>query len=91
MKVARDGSRKTQIMYEVGLSFAQLTEYLSFLVEFGLVETLERDEKLVYKTTAKGKRYVRGYDEIKRLLQKNSKRGITAPSSPPFSFSERSA
>ena len=41
LEVARDGALKTKIMYEANLSFAQLNEYLSFLLEIGL-ERLKR-------------------------------------------------
>jgi predicted transcriptional regulator len=33
-----DGATKTSIMYKAFLSYAQLKEYLSFMVEKGLVE-----------------------------------------------------
>lgn len=68
LKTARDGVHKTQIMYAASLSTAQLTEYLSFLIRMGLLETSEKNERLIYKTTAKGKRYVKGYEEMKDLL-----------------------
>jgi predicted transcriptional regulator len=90
LKAARGGIQKTQIMYEEGLSFAQLTAYLPFLVELGLLEAFERNEKIIYKTTAKGKRFVKGFEGIKRLFRKNAEHTVIN-SSPPFSFPERSA
>ena len=75
LKVARVGVHKTQIMYEAGLSFVQLTEHLSFLVRMGLLEASMENERLIYKTTAKGRRYVKQYEEIKDLLQKNTDYG----------------
>ena len=69
---ARDGVNKTQIMYVAGLSFAQLTEYLSFLVTLGLLEVSKRSERLIYKTTSKGKLYVKAHEEIKHLLRERS-------------------
>jgi predicted transcriptional regulator len=90
LKAARVGIQKTQIMYHAGLSFAVLTEYLSFLVRLGLLEACKKNEKLIYKTTPKGRRYVKRYEEIKRLLQKNTEHGVT-DFSPPSSFPKRSA
>ena len=72
LKAARDSVNKTQIMYEAGLSFAQLTEYLSFLVRYGLLEASEKNGRLTYKTMAKGKLYVKAYEEIKHLLRKST-------------------
>lgn len=90
LKAARVGVQKTQIMYEAGLSFAQLTEYLSFLVRLGLLEASKKNERLIYKTTAKGKLYVKEYEEIKHLLRKSTEHGIT-DLGPPSSFPKRSA
>jgi predicted transcriptional regulator len=72
LEAARDGVNKTQIMYVAGLSFAQLTEYLSFLVRMGLLEASKGSERLIYKTTVKGKLYVKAYEEIKHLLHERS-------------------
>jgi predicted transcriptional regulator len=77
-------------MYEAGLSFAQLTEYLSFLIRLGLLEASKENERLIYKTTAKGKRYVKEYEKIKQLLRKSTEHNIT-DLSPPFSFPRRLA
>jgi len=71
LKASRKGVPKTEIMYKAGLSFAQLTEYLSLLVRLELVEALTTNGKLIYKTTAKGTRYLKSYGEIRRLLQES--------------------
>ena len=68
--VARDGALKTQIMYKANLSFAQLNEYLSLLLELGLLKTKKMGQKTVYKTTRKGSKYLKGYEEIKGFLTK---------------------
>ena len=71
LKATRVGASKTQIMLAVGLSSAQLIEYLSFLVSHGLLETSKNTERLIYRTTAKGKRYLKTYSEIGDILRKN--------------------
>lgn len=75
LKVAKVGVPKTQIMYRASLSFAQLSLYLSLLVKLKLLEAVKRDEKMIYKTTSKGVKYLESYHEIRRLLRKTS----TAP------------
>jgi predicted transcriptional regulator len=71
--VARDGALKTQIMYKANLSFAQLREYLSLLLELGLLKIEKTDQKTIYKTTRKGIEYLKSYDEIRGLLEKEEK------------------
>jgi len=76
LKVATDGALKTQIMYRASLSFAQLSLYLSLLVKLRLLEAVKRDEKIIYKTTSKGVKYLESYEEIRRLLRKEGKNSI---------------
>jgi len=71
--VTRDGALKTQIMYKANLSFAQLKEYLSLLLDLGLLQTRKRGQKTIYKTTRKGIEYLKSYDEIRTLLGKEEK------------------
>jgi predicted transcriptional regulator len=71
-------------MYKAGLSFAQLSGYLSFLVRLELVEVATRNGRLIYKTTTRGMRYLKSYEEIKRLLRESTKQDITSLSSPLF-------
>lgn len=85
LRVARNGTLKTQIMYRASLSFAQLTAYLSLLVKSGLLEAIEKNEKVIYKTTAKGIRYLKSYEEIKHILRESTEQSVTNPS-PPVSF-----
>ncbi|OLC82652.1 MAG: hypothetical protein AUJ08_06230 [Thaumarchaeota archaeon 13_1_40CM_3_50_5] len=66
LDAARDGSTRTKIMYKAYLSYTQLKEYLSILVENGLMEYEEG--QLKYKTTEKGLRYMRSYNEIGEMV-----------------------
>ena len=67
-----DGANKTSIMYKSYLSYAQLTEYLSFMVEKGLVEEIPHrfsgNEKFVYTITGKGLRLLQISKEIESLV-----------------------
>jgi predicted transcriptional regulator len=78
-----DGASKTPIMYKSFLSYAQLKEYLLFLVEKGLVEEYHhqkkeeenktgknssRDDRFSYKITQRGLRVLQICDEINILI-----------------------
>ena len=57
LKAANGGATKTKIMYKAYLSFAQMREYLSMLIEKGLLEyeegrcNLQNDRKGVEDAT----------------------------------------
>jgi predicted transcriptional regulator len=74
LKTARVGASKTQIMLAAGLSSAQLIAYLRFLVSQGLLETSKNSGRLVYRTAARGKRYLKTYSEIGDILGKANDR-----------------
>jgi len=78
LKIARDGSLKTQIMYKANLSFAQLTEYLSFLIRMDLLKIHKEERKKLYKTTVKGEEYLDKYEEISNLLGNNERKAVKA-------------
>ena len=69
---AKDGSLKTQIMYRANLSFAQLNEYLNFLLKRELLKVNAENKKTFYKTTSKGVKYLENYEEISSLLRKGN-------------------
>ena len=60
------GATKTKIMYKVFLSYGQLKEYLSVLIENNLIEY--RDGTRKFKTTEKGLNYLKMHNEIGELL-----------------------
>ncbi len=62
LEAANGGVTKTKIMYKAFLSYAQLKEYLSVLAENDLLEYVEGEQ--VYKTTDKGNRFLRIYNQI---------------------------
>src|SRR5688500_9021338 len=67
LESATGGATKTKIMYKAFLSYAQLKEYLSVLIENNLIECLEGTQ--TYKTTEKGLNFLKMYNEIGELLQ----------------------
>ena len=67
LEAANGGATKTRIMYKAFLSYAQLREYLSVLIENNLLEYLEGTQ--TYKTTEKGFNLLKMHNEIGELLQ----------------------
>ena len=67
LEAANGGATKTRIMYKAFLSFAQLREYLSLLIENNLLEYLEGSK--TYKTTEKGFNLLGMHNQIGELLQ----------------------
>ncbi len=67
-----DGANKTSIMYKSFLSYAQLKEYLSFMIEKGLVDEIAHqfsgNEKFVYKITGNGLRLLQISKEIESIV-----------------------
>jgi predicted transcriptional regulator len=60
-----NGAQKTKIMYKAYLSYAQLKEYLSILMENGLLE--ENKAEKLFKTTEKGIKFMRVYGRMDEL------------------------
>jgi len=71
LKTAVEGKIKTHIMYKAKLSYAQLNEYLPLLIEKGFLENTsvryKKVMKKVYKTTAKGIKFLEDFDSVKKL------------------------
>ena len=64
---ANGGASKTKIMYKAYLSYNQLKEYLTILIENNLIEYI--DGTRTFKTTEKGLNYLKMHNEIGELLQ----------------------
>ena len=71
LEAANGGATKTRIMYKAFLSYAQLREYLSVLIENNLLEYLEGSQ--TYKTTEKRLNFLNMHNEIGELLQTSIK------------------
>ena len=67
LEAANGSATKTKIMYKAFLSYSQLREYLSVLIENNLLEYLEGSQ--TYKTTEKGLILLKMHNEIGELLQ----------------------
>lgn len=68
LSYAARGVGKTDLMYKVGLSSAQLDRYLPVLVRSELLEVSNHDKRPLYRTTDKGKDFLDFFDALVRLL-----------------------
>jgi len=68
LEIAKNGSRKTRIMYLGNLSFDLLQKYLNLLARYGLIEVHDGSEK-VYVATEKGRRFLEEFNELQRYSE----------------------
>jgi predicted transcriptional regulator len=66
LEAANGRATKTKIMYKAFLSYGQLKEYLSLLIENNLVEYLDGTQ--TFRTTEKGLNFLKMQNELGELL-----------------------
>ena len=66
LEAANGGATKTKIMYKSFISYNQLKEYLSILIENNLLEYINGTR--IFKTTEKGFNFLKMHNEIGELL-----------------------
>jgi predicted transcriptional regulator len=81
LEIAKDGTLKTQIMYKANLSFAQLNDYLKFMLKTSLLTKFRASGKDVYSATEKGVDFLQRHFELTELLKENEngKNGVKIP------------
>jgi predicted transcriptional regulator len=67
LEAAKGGTTKTKIMYNAFLSYNQLKDYLTIMIENKLIENLEGTQ--TFRTTEKGLNLLKVHNEIGELLQ----------------------
>jgi predicted transcriptional regulator len=55
-------------MYHANLSFTQSSEYINLLIKSGLLEARRRNKRILYKTTSKGIKFIKNYEELKKSV-----------------------
>lgn len=65
LEIAKEGSRKTRIMYLCNLSFDLLQKYLDLLEDFGLIE-LKNDSERTYVATEEGRGFLEDFHELQK-------------------------
>ncbi len=71
LETVRCGTTKTKIMYKAYLSYTQIKEYLKFLQDKGLMEYEQGTQ--IFRITEKGILFLRAYEEITNLVNKDAK------------------
>jgi predicted transcriptional regulator len=68
-------------MYKANLSFAQLNDYLKFMLKTDLLKKFNSKGKEVYAATEKGLDFLQRHCDLTELLQENenSKNGVKVP------------
>ena len=66
LQSAAAGATKTRLMYKSFLSYAQIKEYLRFLMENGFLKYEEGTQ--LYKITPRGRQFLRINEEINELV-----------------------
>jgi predicted transcriptional regulator len=81
LEISKEGTLKTQIMYRANLSFAQLNEYLKFMLKTSLLKKFRINGKDVYSTTEKGINFLQRHFELTELLteKENGRNGVRIP------------
>lgn len=82
LEIAKEGTLKTQIMYKANLSFAQLNDYLKFMLKIKLMEKMTNQGKDIYVSTEKGLDFLQRQCELTELLkteEEKPKNGVKIP------------
>lgn len=66
LETAKKGSKKTNIMYHSGLSYTQLTQYLYYLEQNGLIK--HETSTQMYKSTQKGLKFLNLSSKLNKMV-----------------------
>jgi predicted transcriptional regulator len=72
LEITKEGTLKTQVMYKANLSFTQLNDYLSFMLNSNLITQTNLEGKELYIITEKGSDFLVKHHELIQLLKKNN-------------------
>ena len=92
LEIAKNGTLKTQIMYKANLSFAQLNDYLDYILKVRLLDKLDVNKKEVYVATDKGLDFLQKHAELTKMLEaehENAEKHKNGVKLPPQSLLKR--
>jgi predicted transcriptional regulator len=90
LEIAKEGTLKTQIMYKANLSFAQLKDYLRFMLKIQLIEIVDNAGKDVYISTEKGLDFLQRQCELTELLKTEEDKPRNGVKVPPANLFRKS-
>jgi predicted transcriptional regulator len=64
LSLAKDGTRKTRILYQTNLSYTQLQTYLSSLLKLNVLKIENFNSVKTYKTTDKGLAVMKNINKV---------------------------
>jgi predicted transcriptional regulator len=69
LKVGENGAGKTEIMYNVNMSYSQIQKYLGYLITEGFIDTIKIGNPCVYyQVTEKGQKLLELLENVKSML-----------------------
>ena len=71
LHICNKEANRTQIMYQAGMSFSQLKEYISLAIDRNLLIETKNNDMVKYSTTEKGLELLQRYREIMDILNGN--------------------
>jgi len=69
------GARKTHVMYRCNLNSKQISEYLDFLLDCGMLEKIQErtnSKRHIFKTSELGNKFIGRYKQMAELFNKQS-------------------
>jgi predicted transcriptional regulator len=75
LSVCDKGTLKTHVMYKCNLNSKQVQQYLDFVVSRSLIEVNQDPvdvKRITYKTTERGRRFMRSYNELAEIFSIHS-------------------
>ncbi len=72
LEICEKGALKTHIMYKCNLNSKQIAQYIEFLENHNLIESLKdipSSKRPIFRTTEKGKRYIAAYRELENIFK----------------------
>lgn len=70
--IAKNGTSKTHIMFKANLSFSQLNQYISLLLQSGLIKIVFNNNRQKYIATEKGLEFMEKQCEVIDMINENS-------------------
>ena len=69
--IAKNSTSKTHIMLKANLSFSQLNQYISLLLNSGLLERESHNDRLTYRATSKGLEFMEKQCEVIDMINES--------------------